>query len=219
MRASLLRELRILLRPIETRIANAIARAVVERVDDSKTLQSLQLGVLDGEPVEDAERFQPYGMTSKPTAGAEAVVVFPDGDRSHPLVIAVDDRRYRLTGLADGEVALYSEHGQTVLLKADGSVQVNAASVLVDADDVRIDADNTVEVVGTSVLLGADTAIDGVIKGTQRNTAEQTFLSAFATFVGAITGVPPAPKATFQAALAVFQTSLPATISTVVKTV
>lgn len=118
-----------LLRPIETRIQNVITRAVVSRVDDALTMQSLQVELLKDEPGEDAERFQNYGLTSKPTAGAEAVVLFPNGDRSHPLVIAVDDRRYRLTALADGEVALYSEHGQTVHLKADGSVEVTGTEV------------------------------------------------------------------------------------------
>lgn len=135
MKSLLFRELRMLLRPLETKIANVVARAVIERVNDAGGLQSLQVGVLEDEPVEDAENFQAYGLTSKPTAGAEAVLLFPNGDRSHPLVIAVDDRRYRLTGLADGEVALYSEHGQTVHLKADGSVEVTGTEVRLAADD------------------------------------------------------------------------------------
>lgn len=199
MKEKLFRELRMLLRPIETRIANAIARAVVERVDDSKTLQSLQLGVLDGEAVEDGERFQDYGLTSKPTAGAEALVLFPNGDRSVPLVVKVDDRRYRLTGLADGEVALYSEHGQRLHLKADGSV----------------------EVVGTEVKLGSASAVDGVIKGTTRDTAEQTFLAALSTFIATLvtpTATTDAAKTAVASAITAFQTAAGAAVSTTVKT-
>lgn len=135
MKARLFSELRHLLRPIEVRIANAIARAVVDRIDDSTKLQTLQLGVLDGEDVDDAERFAEYGFTSVPLPGAEAVVVFPNGDRAHPLVVAVDDRAERPTGLASGEAMIYSTHGQTVYLKADGSVEITGTELrLADAN-------------------------------------------------------------------------------------
>lgn len=101
-------ELARLIRPLQTRVANSIARAVVQLVDDGKTLQSLQVGVLDGEDLDDAERFQPFGFSSVPYPGAEAVVVFPNGDRAHALVVAVDDRAYRPTGLPAGTVCVYS---------------------------------------------------------------------------------------------------------------
>ena len=81
---AMLRQLRILIKPLKTKIANSIASAVIENVDDSKKIQILQLGVLDGETVEDCQRFQEFGFNSIPIAGAEAVVVFPNGDRGNP---------------------------------------------------------------------------------------------------------------------------------------
>lgn len=115
-----------LLKPLQTRVANMVARAVVQLVDDGTKLQRLQLVVLDGETRSGLERFQEYGLTSVPMAGAEAVVVFVGGRRDHGLVVGVDDRRYRPTGLAPGEVALYHKDGAQVLLKADGSIEVTA---------------------------------------------------------------------------------------------
>ena len=106
---------------------NSIARGVVQVVKDSGGMQELQLGVLEGEDIDDAERFQPYGFSSVPLEGAEAVVLFPGGDRAHPLVVAVEDRRHRPTGKDPGEVCLYSNAGQLVILKADGSVEVSCA--------------------------------------------------------------------------------------------
>jgi phage baseplate assembly protein V len=116
-----------LLRPLHARLANLVSRAVVSRVDDSTKLQGLQVKVGVDEVRDGLERFQQYGLTSVPDAGAEAVVLFVGGRRDVGYVVAVDDRRYRVTGLTPGEVALYSKTGASVVLKADGSVEVSAA--------------------------------------------------------------------------------------------
>jgi phage baseplate assembly protein V len=120
----LLQQLRHLLRPLKTRIANAIARAVVNVVSDGGKLQVVQLGLLEGEVRDDCERFQEYGFTSVPLPGAEAVVVFPGGDRGHPLVVAVDDRRHRPRDGQPGEVAIYHKDGATVFLKDGGDIEI-----------------------------------------------------------------------------------------------
>jgi len=114
--------------PILNRLANLISRVVLSRVDDSKKMQAVQLTALDGETRENVERVQNYGFTSVPLAGAEGVAVFVGGYRDHGLVVAMDDRRYRPTGLQAGEVALYSSGGTKVLLKANGDVEITPAS-------------------------------------------------------------------------------------------
>lgn len=115
------------MRPLATRVANTVARAVVQLVDDDAKMQLVQLGVLAGETLDGAERFEPYGLTSVPLAGAEAVAVFPNGDRSHPLVIAVADRRFRPTGGDAGDVILYGKLGARVTMLANGDVEIRPA--------------------------------------------------------------------------------------------
>src|SRR5262249_5273959 len=115
-RREILGQLEYLLRPIKTRIQNAIARAVVQLVADGTKLQTAQIGILPGEDRDGCERFQQYGFTSIPLPGAEAVVLFPNGDRGHPLVVAVDDRRYRPMGGQGGEVVLYTDEGDEIRL-------------------------------------------------------------------------------------------------------
>lgn len=131
------------LRPLATRIANLVARAVVSLVDDDERMQVLQLGVLAGETRGDVERVQNYGFTSVPLEGAEAVVLFVGGRRDHGLAVAVDDRRHRLTGLEPGEVAIYTDEGDRVVIERGGTVRVTASTkVVVDAPLVEL-AGNT----------------------------------------------------------------------------
>ncbi|ECV7453773.1 phage baseplate assembly protein domain-containing protein, partial [Escherichia coli] len=63
-------------------------------------------------------------------SGAEAVVLFPDGDRSHAVVVTVSDRRYRLKGLQTGEVAVYDDQGQSVTLAREGIVVDGAGKTI-----------------------------------------------------------------------------------------
>lgn len=121
---STVEQIRHLLRPLAVRIANTVARGVIKLVSDGGKLQVVQIGVMSGETVEDAEHHQPYGFSSVPLAGAEAIALFPDGDRSHPLVVAVSDRRHRPTGGEEGDVAIYHHEGARVLLLAGGNIEV-----------------------------------------------------------------------------------------------
>lgn len=122
-----LNQLSHLLRPIATRVANTVVRGVVQLVDDSVKQQLVQLGGLSGETIDGAENFQPYGLSSIPLDGAEHVTIFPNGDRAHPLTIAVSDRRYRPTGGQPGEVTLHCHTGAVVIMKANGDIELHPA--------------------------------------------------------------------------------------------
>lgn len=73
-----------------------------------------------GEVIEDREAMEHYGFTSRPLPGAEAVVI---REGNHFLMIASDDRRYRVT-LAAGELALYDDQGQKAHFKRGGEIHV-----------------------------------------------------------------------------------------------
>lgn len=105
--------------PMRRRIAGMVGRCIIQTVYDSQagSLQGLQVTALGGDPLDQIDKIQQYGFTSNPKPGAEGVIVFPAGDRSHGIVIAVDDRRYRLVGLQSGEVALYTDEGDYAWFK------------------------------------------------------------------------------------------------------
>lgn len=192
-------QLKHVLRPHATRIANMVARAVVQLVDDGTKLQLVQIGVLADETIDAGEHHQPYGFSSVPLPGAEAVVVFPAGDRAHPLVVAVSDRRHRPVGGQGGEVVLYTDEG----------------------DQIRLGRGHVISLATSgTVRLGSASASQGAIRGTQRNTAEQTFLTAlnsYATAIQAVSDPTNAATPTFTTAITTFSNAVAAAVSAKVK--
>lgn len=158
------------MKPIENRVRLMVGRAIVRLVDDATKAQSVQIELLEGETQDAVERYQDYGFTSVPHPGAEAVAVAVGGLRSHMIVIKVEDRRYRLTGLEQGEVALFDDLGQMVKLGrerieivSENEVKVIAPKAIVESDDVHLGAEGGAKVarIGDDVDLGTGKIISG----------------------------------------------------------
>ena len=148
------------LRPLLQRLQLMIGRAVVLLVNDGTKLQGLQVSLLADEVRDQVERFQNYGFTSHPLPGAEAVAASVAGNRDHVLVIAVDDRRYRLTALQQGEVAIYTDEGDKIVLKRGGTIEVTASTKVV-LDTPLVECTGDVAVAGT-VTAGVDVVAAGI---------------------------------------------------------
>lgn len=110
------------LQSLQRQVLSLIGRAVVKSIDAASKCQTVDVELVGGQPKSGIEHFEPYGFTSRANAGSEALVLFPDADRSHGIAVAVADRRYRLKGLKTGEVALYDDQGQSVTLTRNGIV-------------------------------------------------------------------------------------------------
>jgi len=57
------------------------------------------------------------------------------GNRNHAIVIAIDDRRYRLSALERGEVALYDDQDQVVHLRRNG-IGLRGLNILLEIEGV-----------------------------------------------------------------------------------
>lgn len=145
-----------LLKPLQRKLAQLASRAVVRIINDGLKMQELQIVGLSDETLDGVERFQNYGFTSVPKSGAEAITLSINGNRSHTAVIVVDDRRYRLKALESGEVALYDDLGQKIVLHRD-HIRVTAPKVVIDSDDISLGGDggNKVARVGDLVNVGS----------------------------------------------------------------
>ena len=157
---------------------NILARGLVALGNSASKLQSLQLRLLAGEVKDNVEHLEPYGFTSSPVEGAEALVGFIGGDRSHAVVIVVADRRFRLQGLKSGEVALYTDEGDFIHFKRGRIIDIETVTLNVKASDsVNFDtplitSTGRIESVGDQIAGGISQINhphDGVKHGTEQS--------------------------------------------------
>lgn len=112
------------LNPIYRRLMLMVGRGMLSRTDDGQGTQRGQVTLLDGEVRDAADRIQQYGISSHPPVGSHVVVLNVGGQRDHPIIIGVDDPAGRPTALAEGEVMLWSGHGQRAHFREDGGVMI-----------------------------------------------------------------------------------------------
>lgn len=125
-------QLRKVLAPIQRRVMLMVVRSVIILADDSGKVQRLQMQLLADETVDDVDRIQEYGFTSRPLPGAEAVTLAVGGNRDHLVVIATEDRRTRPKDLLAGEVKVYHFLGYNLHFKNSGTAKLTALDFTVD---------------------------------------------------------------------------------------
>lgn len=121
----------------------------IEVTNDDGVIQKLQyrtpLEVRSSTP-----RMAEFGFSSLPPVGSDAVVVFPGGDRSNPIIIATNHKSYRHTGLQEGESVLYDQWGQYIKLTESG-IEIEA-----NGKPVKVSNATTVTIVASEKIV-ADT--------------------------------------------------------------
>lgn len=125
------------------RIRMAIAPGRITATNDAGVVQKVQVTLGDGQVVDAVPVMYVYGLATAPHAGADVVFLAGAGDRSDGVIVAVNDQRYRLTGLVPGEVALHDDLGRKVHLTRDGIV-IDAGGqplTVINAPTVHMDGD------------------------------------------------------------------------------
>ncbi|WP_419900684.1 phage baseplate assembly protein domain-containing protein [Roseomonas sp. USHLN139] len=109
------------------RVMSLVSFGRIEAVADlgGRGLRAAQVQIDSGETRDNAPMLGSYGVSARPLAGADAIMLHLGGDRSRTLVIATNDARYQID-LAPGEVALHDDKGSRVHLMAGGVVEVEA---------------------------------------------------------------------------------------------
>ncbi|WP_375591710.1 phage baseplate assembly protein V [Chitiniphilus eburneus] len=126
---------------VDRRITRALGavrnafRGVLTRVDSAPPVQLVQLDGLAGERLQDHELMQHYGLTSNPPPGTMAAVLPLGGRTSHGVVIATEHAVYRLRALASGEVALYTDEGDSIVLHRGRLIEVTTQRLVINAVD------------------------------------------------------------------------------------
>ena len=162
-------------RRLQRSVDNMLARIVVAGLNSATKCQTLQVNILANEQKENVEHMEPYGFTSAPLTGAEGVALFPDGDRSHGVIMVVSDRRYRIKGLVGGEVAIYTDEGDSITLKRGNTINVQTKNYFVNTENytANVSGDYLVKVGGSCTIDGKDkiTLTATTVEATQDFTA------------------------------------------------
>lgn len=123
-------------------IISACVEGVIKRLSGA--------GLID---IESREYFQHYGFTSRPLPGGEAIAV---ADGNHIVIVASDDRRYRIA-LEKGEAALYTDEGDKVHLKRGRVIEiVGGEKIVADTKAAEVTASVSATVTAPEINLGGD---------------------------------------------------------------
>ncbi|MCA8183836.1 phage baseplate assembly protein V [Burkholderia vietnamiensis] len=175
-----------MIREFQKRLDRALAgvrqayRAVISLCASDTPVQLAQVDGLAGETTPDVEVFQHYGMTSNPPAGSMAVVIPLGGKTSHGVIVATEHASYRIQGLQRGEVALYTDEGDSIVFRRGRIIDIGTETlnikatkqVNIDTPDVNVTHQlNVQEQItgqgGMAVSGGNGMEVDGSVKVTQ----------------------------------------------------
>lgn len=146
-------------------------RGKVTRNNSGQPIQLAQVAGLADELLQNVELMQHYGITSNPPAGSECVVLPLGGRTGHGIVIATEHGTYRFKNLKPSEVALYSDEGDSIILKrgrvmevTTQTLNVNAATVVnIASPTVNINAQTAVNITSPTVTLSGNLSVGGTI--------------------------------------------------------
>lgn len=117
-----------------------VFRGVLGGASSDGPVQMAQGSGLAGENLPDVELFQHYGYTSNPPSGTMMIVAPLGGKTSHSIVIATEHGTYRLKSLKTGEVALYTDEGDSIVLSRGRVVNITTQTLNIKAETaVNID--------------------------------------------------------------------------------
>lgn len=182
-----------MIREIEQRIARRLAgirlafRGVVGLVNANGPVQLVQGDALAGENGRDYELFQDYGYTSNPPSGTMKIVLPIGGKTSHGIIVATENARYRIKGLKSGEVAIYTDEGDSIILKRGRLIDVTTDTLRINAKVMEVNAATKIDFKTPMVNCSEQVTVQHRINGNGGMAIENTNgTGAAATIEGAI---------------------------------
>jgi len=108
-------------------------RGKLTRNNSASPIQLAQAAGLADELLQNVELMQQYGYTSNPPPDSECIVLPLGGRTGHGIIIATEHGTYRLKNLKPGEVALYSDEGDSIVLKRGRIIEVTTQTFRINA--------------------------------------------------------------------------------------
>jgi len=155
-------------------------RGVLGMVRSDTDIQLVQGSGLAGEQLQDNELFQHYGFTSNPLPGSMQIVLPIGGKTAHGIIIATEHGSYRLKGLASGEVAIYTDEGDSIVLNrgrvinvTTNTLNINAAqAVNINTEVINLNASQAVNAETPAVNASQEVVVAGSLAANGGMTAQ-----------------------------------------------
>lgn len=148
------------------RVMNMVARGRLSATQDDEGMQFAQVSLLRGEAKARVERFQQYGFSGVAPRGSEAVVLFVGGNRDHGIILSIDNRASRIRGQVEGEVAMYSDEGDFIVLKRGNQIEVGTDRLIIKAElEITIEAPRVL-IKAQDVTIEGNLQVNGNISAT-----------------------------------------------------
>lgn len=116
-----------LLEPIYNRLRLIVGRCAIMATKYNSGDLEADIELIAGEKRRNVEFLQQFGFCSRPSGNVSGVAIFVGGNRDNGVVVATNGDDLR-PDLQPGEVLVHSPHGQKILLKNDGSIEMEAAA-------------------------------------------------------------------------------------------
>jgi phage gp45-like len=125
-----------LIRPIQARMSQIVARGIVTLMNKS----TLQVQFHKEDTQDGIERVEPFGFYSNPGANPEALILFPAGFRAAGVAIALTRKEAKRPELPGGSACMSAQDGTAVIVETGGRVAIQnetneLISVLIDLID------------------------------------------------------------------------------------
>ncbi|TCK36732.1 phage baseplate assembly protein V [Paraburkholderia sp. BL8N3] len=108
------------------RVQMLFGRGRVTYVNDSGSVQSMQVKMSEWETLDNRIRLAEFGFTSNPPIGSDVLALHISGDRGSGAVFATNHQPSRPKGLAAGESMVYSQDGKSIYITASGGIVIEA---------------------------------------------------------------------------------------------
>ena len=119
--------------------ATMLRRASVSELDATGSQHLAKLKGLKGEELDKVPRIKEFGFSSRPPAGAEAMILALGGRSDRAMVLGIDHKDHGPRDLGVGQTAIYDAHGNVISLVEREIRMVGATSITLKAPVIIID--------------------------------------------------------------------------------